>query len=483
MNYIIKYFSEISVKSPLVRRRMAKQLRDNLRLACKYMDGNFNIQREWDHITIETSELGETAYQEFLYILKNAPGIHAVLEVQSESFETLDDIYDRVYALYHQQIENKTFVVRCKREGEHEFNSHQAEIYIGGKLNQAIESAKVQLKKPEVTVEFEIKKNIAHLVTKRYVGAGGFPLGSLGSVLSLISGGYDSPVASYLAMRRGLSTHYLFFNLGGKAHERGVKEVAYHLWNQFGMNKHVNFITVPFEGVVAELVQKIDNSYMGIILKRMMLRAASEIAKERNYKALVSGEAVAQVSSQTVDNLASIDKVTDTLVMRPLVMVDKSTIIDTAEKIGTAVFAANMPEYCGVISVKPKTRAKIAKIEYEETQFDFTVLEQAIANMKTERIHEMSFDESNTEVEEFAFPLGESVVVDIRHPDEIERKPLKLAQKNQIIHIPFFKLQDEFPSLDNKKTYMLYCDKGVMSRMHAGLLVENQKANVAVYRP
>lgn len=482
MRYIVKFFPEIIIKSKPVRKQFVKQLRGSLRSVCRLISEDIAVNNEWDFISIDAPNLTDEQQAQLVEQLKCSAGVSFFLEVESCPFETLQDVVDRAVELYSDELQDKTFVVRCKRTGQHEFTSHDAERYIGGGLLQHTNASGVKLKGADVTINIEIKKQIAYLVRRRHEGIGGFPIASLGSVLSLISGGYDSPVASYLTMRRGLSTHYCFFNLGGRAHEVGVKEVAYHLWSRYGMNHKVRFYTVPFEGVIAEILQKVDNAYMGVILKRMMVRAAEKIAQEKNLKALVTGEAVAQVSSQTIVNLGAIDAVSNSLIMRPLATMDKMEIIEKAQEIGTAVFAENMPEYCGVISVKPTTKAKMDRIEYEESRFNFEVLEQAIAATKDERIDELSMD-ATAEVEEFAFPLGDSVVVDIRHPDECERSPLKLSQKNKIIEIPFFKLSQTMAELDAKQTYCLYCDKGIMSRMHASLLAEEGYSNVAVYRP
>src|SRR5690606_25517251 len=174
----------------------------------------------------------------------------------------------------------------------------------------------------DITLTMEIKDQTVYLVEKRYAGLGGFPVGTQEDVLSLVSGGFDSTVASFLAIKRGLKTHYCFFNLGGAEHETAVKEVAWYLWNRFAATHRVKFITVPFEAVVAEILEKVSPSNMGVVLKRMMLRAAERIAKRGRIDALVTGEAVAQVSSQTLPNLAVIDEVCSKLVLRPLITMD-----------------------------------------------------------------------------------------------------------------------------------------------------------------
>jgi tRNA uracil 4-sulfurtransferase len=483
MHYIVKFFPEISIKSRPVRKQFVKKLRDGLRKCVKNnIDSDIRINSCWDYISIEANELCTQKQDALLHILQNTSGISFILEVSVFPFETLDDIVSLSVELFQDRLVGKSFVVRCKRKGDHEFTSHDAERYIGGGLLSQTKASGVNLRSPDVTVNIEIKRNNVYLVSKRFEGIGGYPVGSLGSVLSLISGGYDSPVASYMTMRRGMATHFCFFNLGGRAHEVGVKEVSSHLWSKYGMSHKVRFYTVPFEEVIAEILKKIDHAYMGVILKRMMIRAAQTIAKEKHLKALVTGEAVAQVSSQTIVNLSMIDNVSDMLVMRPLVTMDKSDIIDKAKEIQTAEYAEHMPEYCGVISVKPTTKAKLDKIEYEESKFDFSLLTKAINTLKDECIDDLTLDEA-AEVEEFSFPVGDSVIVDIRLPDDRERKPLELSQKNTVLNIPFYDLSENHPLFDKNKMHCLFCDKGIMSRLHASLLFEKGFKNIAVYRP
>src|SRR5690606_5121643 len=149
------------------------------------------------------------------------------------------------------------------------------------------------------------------------------------------------------------------------------------------------FVTVPFEEVVREILTKVDNSYMGVVLKRMMLRAAEQVAASLEIPALVTGESVAQVSSQTLINLTAIDRATDLLVLRPLATMDKGEIINISRQIGTESFAASMPEYCGVISVNPTTRAKLDRVEAEEARMDFAVLARAVADRRAQNIDEI----------------------------------------------------------------------------------------------
>lgn len=483
MKFLVKLFPEIIIKSKPVRKKFTKQLRDNLRKLLLPLDPNLEIIRDWDRITIETASRDPEVLAGFVAVLSNTPGIAHIVEVLEYPLVDVHDIFEKTRLAIGDSLRGKSFVVRCKRVGSHDFNSSEVERYVGGGLNQHIESAGVDLHNPDVTVRIEVRQDLVYIVNRRIAGLGGFPLGTIDAAVSLISGGFDSTVSSYLTMKRGMRTHFCFFNLGGREHEVGVKEVALYLWLKYGASHRVKFVSVPFEDVVGEILKNVENSQMGVILKRMMLRAASEVAAQLDVSALVTGEAVAQVSSQTLQNLSVIDQVTDTLVLRPLICADKLDIINIAAKIGTEAFAANMPEYCGVISVKPTTRAKPEKIAAQEANFDFAVLERAIASANYINIDALA-DEDLTvaAVESLPIPLPDAVIVDVRHPDEVDRKPLKLAA-SEVQTIPFYELHSRFAQLDQSRTYMLFCDKGVMSRLHASHLVEQGFENVKVYRP
>lgn len=482
MHFVVKLFPEITIKSAPVRKRMTKQLRNNLRKLLQPLDSHIRVEMDWEKIEITGPEDHELAVQ-MADVLARTPGIANFSRVQHFALGDFDDILDKTLSVWADKLAGKTFVLRVKRSGKHEFTSHDVERQVGGGLLHQSEAAGVKLKNPDITVKLEIRHDQLYVIEETTPGLGGFPLGSQDSVISLISGGFDSTVSSYLTIKRGLRTHFLFFNLGGRAHEVGVKEVAFYLWNKFSGSHRVRFISVPFEEVVSEILCNVHNSQMGVVLKRMMLRASERIAEEMGVQGLVTGESVAQVSSQTLANLSVIDSVTNTLVLRPLVTFDKNDIIDIARKIGTEEFAANMPEYCGVISVKPTTRAKEERVVKEESAFDFEVLERAIANKWVQNIDEVMDDKVPlAQVEVFAVPQPGAVVVDIRHPDEVDVRPLKL-DVSEVQEIPFFTLQNKFKELDGGTSYLLYCDKGVMSRLHAELLVEQGFANVAVYRP
>lgn len=481
MKFIVKLFPEIMIKSESVRKRFVKILTSNIRNVLTKYDDTVAVIKHWDYIEVRSKI--DANLPMLIEQLQRIPGIHHFLQVEEKPFANLHEIFEQTLLDVASQLENKTFCVRVKRKGKHEFNSLEAERYIGGGLNQHIASAKVQLKNPDVTVRIEIEDDKMMLVRARYEGIGGYPIGTQEDVLSLISGGFDSGVSSYMLLRRGSRVHYCFFNLGGAAHEIGVKQMAYHIWQRYGSSHKVRFVAINFEGVVGEILENVDNGQMGVVLKRMMVRAASKVAQRFDIQAIVTGEALGQVSSQTLTNLRLIDEASEVLVLRPLITHDKEQIIAMAKHIGTDDIAKSMPEFCGVISKNPTVKAIKAKIEQEEGNFNFAVLESAVENAQYLDIRQIAEQTEKDVVSVDAVSvLGENdVIIDIRSPEEIDETPLHIENQAMIL-LPFYKLSSQFAELDQSKHYVLYCERGVMSKLQALYLKESGFNNVSVFK-
>ncbi|GHC17768.1 tRNA sulfurtransferase [Aidingimonas halophila] len=464
-------------------------MRANITNTLRQLDDAVRVINHWDALEVRPSEtLSRKALDELETALTRIAGIQQILVVENAVYRSFEDTAERLVPLWQNEIAHRRFKVRVKRRGNHDFRSEALERYLGSVLLQAEPTASVDLTHPDVEVALEIKGERMSLVTRRTVGLGGYPLGTQGAALALVSGGYDSPVAAYRMIRRGLKTHFLFFNLGGPAHEAGVRDQIRHLWQRYSTSHRVNFISVPFESVVNELMAKIPDGLMGVVLKRMMLRAANRVAAKGRIPVLVTGDAIAQVSSQSLTNLGLIDAVAERPVLRPLVVSDKQDIIDEARRIDTARFAETMPEYCGVISKRPNTRAKRQQIEDAETAFDFSVLEQAVENTLITRVDELPVHSSTqlNEIEVVDTPEGlagkrQYCIIDIRHPSERDDAPLNVSDVERL-DIPFYELQDKARELASDRYYLLYCDQGVMSRMQALHLADQGLHYFGVYR-
>jgi len=227
----------------------------------------------------------------------------------------------------------------------------------------------------------------------------------------------------------------------------------------------------------------VESNWDFIQLELNEIHAGKQSAIEEVH-ALVTGESIAQVSSQTLVNLAVIDAVTTKLVLRPLCMSDKQEIVDLARQIGTAEFSAVIPEYCGVLSVKPTTRAKLHKIKRAELRFDMTILDRALAAQVKLDISKMQLEtpEVATDLEVVSEIPVDALVIDIRHPDKEERRPLQVPLAT-VKTIPFYKFNNAFALLPVTTQYFLYCEKGVMSQLDASFLADQGYTNIGVYRP
>ncbi len=475
--FILKLFPEIMVKGSSAKRQMVGQLYNNLLKLLERIDPNINVRKFSDKIEVVTPV---EVVVEVRQTLLNTPGIEQVLEaLQFDDMDSLEKIKVQVAKVMTKEIEGKTFVVRVKRSGKHSYNSTKIEQTVGGYMLAHSTAKGVDLHNPEVTIRLELINNQLNIITLKHTGLAGFPLGTQGDILSLMSGGFDSTIASYLTMKRGIKTHFIFFNLGGIAHEIGVKQVALYLWSKFGASHRVKFISVPFESVVEEIFRSTHESYMGVTLKRLMLLAAEKVADEMEIDALLTGESVAQVSSQTLRNLALIDQVTNKLILRPLATMNKPDIMYMADEIGTRRFAESMPEYCGVISKNPITHGSFKRMDREAKHFNYAVLDNAVEEAQTIYVDEIIDDVTSAAPIEVISELNDNfVVIDIRTEAEC------IETSCESIKIPFHKLKSEFKKLPKDKEYLLYCEKGIMSQLHAQYLRDAEDAkNVRVYRP
>ncbi len=486
MRYRLKLFPEITIKSRPVRKEMVRSLRTNIRNSLSRFIAGVRVADCWDALEVRhDGELDASMRAEVEASLTRIPGIHEILVVDAHTFTGFEATAALVVPLWRNALAGRRFRVSAKRRGRHDFTSEDLERHLGGALLEAADGASVDLSDPQVTVRIELTDDQLLLITRRLPGLGGYPLGTQGEALALISGGYDSPVAAWQLLRRGLKTHFVFFNLGGPAHEAAVREIVHHLWQGYGASHRLNFISVPFEGVVNEIQRRVPAGVAGVVLKRMMLRAANRVAGHARIPALVTGDALAQVSSQSLTNLRLIDAVSERPILRPLIASDKQTIIDDARRIGTAEFAEKLPEYCGAISKRPNVHPRAKQVERAENEFDFDVLDTAIEAAVMTRASRLLDDLPHvaTIAEEDASTVNavDVTVIDIRHPDEREAAPLTLPH-GEPLAIPFFELAQRAEQLPRNRRYLLYCAQGMMSRMQAQLLADKGLTQFGVYR-
>ena len=371
---LIRLAGEISIKARATRTSFIRRLRKNLEDAVSSTGGTARLEAGWDRLYVRD------ATDEDIAVLARVFGISSFSPVEVETAATLTSIVDAGEAVFAERLGGKTFAVRARRAGQHPFSSRDLQVDLGSRLLP--HSAGVDLDDPDVTVAVEVRNDRAYLFGERVPGPGGLPLGSEGRALSLISGGYDSAVSSWLMLKRGIGLDYVFCNLGGDAYERSVVQVAKVLADEWSWGQRPRLHVVDFGAALDELRSKARESYWQVVLKRLMYRAANLVARERKAEAIVTGEAVGQVSSQTLTNLRAIEPASDLPVFRPLLGFDKEEIIARAQAIGTAGLSEQVKEYCAIAPGRPVTAAAVESVDREESRLDLSVIEAAVAERK-----------------------------------------------------------------------------------------------------
>jgi thiamine biosynthesis protein ThiI len=475
MKFIVKLFAEITIKSDSVRRKMVRQLYYNLQTLLHEDAPGARITRHWDRLEVEPAPGQEAAIRA---ILTHTPGIAHVLEAEEITYDDMADLVEKVAAQYAGVIAGKRFRCSTKRSGKTDFTSIELDRALGARLLELSPSAKVDLHQPEVEVRLAVHGPQAWRIIARHEGLGGYPLGELGAGLSLISGGFDSGVATYLALRRGLLTHFCLFRLGGETHIRSVLPQVYTLWRRYARSHNPRLVIVPFEGVVEALKAHTDPGLLGVLLKRMMFKAGERVAHKARAGALITGESLAQVASQTLTNLNRIDSAIDMLVIRPLITMHKQEIIAQAERIGLAHHAACTPEYCGALIERPHASASAGAIDKAEAAFPWEVLDQALEAAEVLLVRNIPERATRTTSLPIVHEPGDGLVVDLRDAAEAAGRPRPEAT----LALPYAQLDERLHELPKDRRLMLYCTRGLLSAV-AGERLREMGFDVAIYRP
>ncbi|MEN3046248.1 MAG: tRNA uracil 4-sulfurtransferase ThiI [Candidatus Hydrothermales bacterium] len=466
--YIILKFSEIFTKTKRVKENFLKILENNIRSAFERENFQGTLFVERDKILIISD-----SYNNFF---QRIFGVKKVVVAERVNFEELRDLKERVAEIFGDKVKNNTFGVRVKRKGVHSFSSLEAEREIGSLLVE--KGGKVNLKNPSIWVKLEIEDHKAYVTLEEFEGAGGLPLSSQGKVLCLVSGGFDSIVASYMLAKRGTALSFLFFNLGGYSHLRGVVELLNYFYKSYLYGIEPELIVCDLRPIVEDIRGVIPSSYWGIVLKRRMFEIAEIIAEERGFKVIATGESLGQVSSQTLDSLFVIEKILKkTICLRPLLGFDKEEIINLARKIGTYEFSSKVKEYCAIVPEKPVTRPKLEDIEKLENLLEKKLI-QLIPKSARVLYPPYKIEEEDIEIEKV--PEG-AIKVDIR-----EKYGAESILFNADLRIP--KSDIDKYDFDKDKIYVIFCNYGLFSQEVAirlrerGIRAYAYKGGIVKYR-
>jgi len=288
----------------------------------------------------------------------------------------------------------KSFKVESKRSDKSfPMTSIELSQYVGGELAEAFPNTEVDVHDPELTVTVEVRDIAAYVHAAPVQGAGGMPVGSNGVAVSLLSGGIDSPVSTYMIARRGvrlIPVHFFSFPYTSEQAKEKVIELAGLLTAYCGK---MSIEVVPFTHIQEEIRDKCPEEYFTLIMRRFMMRIAERIAKDNGAKAIVTGENLGQVASQTMEAMASTQSVINMPVLQPLIGMDKEEIITIARRIGT--FETSILPYedcCTVFTPRhPKTHPKLSEVAAAEAAMDVDALvEEALAGVERIAVDEKS---------------------------------------------------------------------------------------------
>ena len=280
----------------------------------------------------------------------------------------------------------KSFKVESKRSDKgFPMTSIELSQYVGNLLSDAFPDIEVDVHNPELVVSLEVREKAAYVHAKSLPGAGGLPVGANGRAVTLLSGGIDSPVSSYMIARRGIHlipVHFFSFPYTSEQAKQKVLDLAKLLTDYCG---RLTVEIVPFTHIQEEIRAKCPEEYFTLIMRRFMMRIAEAIAEQNGCAALVTGEDLGQVASQTMEALRVTEAVVDLPVLRPLIGMDKKDIVEIARKIGT--FDTSILPYedcCTVFTPRhPKTKPKLEDVEAAEAALDVdTLVAEALAGVE-----------------------------------------------------------------------------------------------------
>ncbi len=372
---IMVHYGELGTKGDN-RKLFINQLNRNIRDALRNYEG-VSVSTDRDHSYVSLSKDNE---EEVLARLEEISGIQRLSSVYKISKEFID-IEETALSLI-QKESGKTFKVEAKRADKtYPLDSYAIAREVGDYILEHTDLT-VDVHNPDIRVNIELRKDAAYISCHTYPGAGGYPLGMNGKVMMLLSGGIDSPVASYALLRRGVRIECIHFAAPPYTSSAVLGKLEDIIKSLSVYQREIKLNIVPFTKLQEAIYANVDEPYCITIMRRMMMRISTSLAKSHHCLGIATGESIGQVASQTLDSMIAINDVTNFPIIRPLAVSDKISIINTAKRIGTYEISIRPYEDCCTIFApkKPKTKPKIDECLFYESKFDFAPLVEECVN-------------------------------------------------------------------------------------------------------
>lgn len=343
------------------------------------------------------------AHRDRMHIRLNGEDYHAVVKLVKKIFgiqnfspaikagRDVEEVKRTAIEIFNEiATDGMTFKINTRRSDHNfEYDTNQLNDILGGTILDNFPQVKVQMKQPDITLRVEVRSDGIYLSYEQIPGAGGLPVGIAGKGLLMLSGGIDSPVAGYLALKRGVDLEMVHFYSPPYTSEQALnkaKELTAKLAPYVGK---IRFIQVPFAEIQETVKKDVPAGYLMTIQRRFMLRLCEKIAEQRHALAIFNGESLGQVASQTMESMAAINDVTSMPILRPVVSMDKNDIIKVAEEIDTFNLSIKPYEDCCTVfaPTAPKTKPRIDRSREYESKLDVDgLIERSLAGIKITEI-------------------------------------------------------------------------------------------------
>lgn len=379
-NEVMVRYGELSTKGKN-KKIFINRLSQNVKAALRDFP-QVRVHGERDRMHLE---LHDANSEEVLKRLKSIFGIQNYSPVMKLDRDMEQVKRVAVEMVKEQFSPGKTFKIATRR-ADHEFELDTNDInqLLGGEVLRNIDGIKVQVKKPDITLRVEVRLNGIFLSSETIQGAGGLPVGSSGKGMLMLSGGIDSPVAGYLAMKRGVEVEAVHFHSPPYTSPRALQKAKDLTAKIAAFSGSIQFIEVPFTEIQEEIKKKVPEGYLMTVTRRFMMRITDRIREQRKGLAIFNGESLGQVASQTMHSMIAINDVTNTPVLRPVVSMDKNEIINIAQKIDTFDLSIQPFEDCCTIFAPPapKTKPDLERTREYESRLDVEgLIERAMAGL------------------------------------------------------------------------------------------------------
>ncbi len=361
IDLILLKYGEIALKG-LNKPLFEGKLMDNIKSRLEKI-GKFSVKRAQSTIYVEPME-EDIDMEEAVESLSQVFGIVNICPVMKCAKDMESIAKAAIECVNATRTTEKTFKVEAKREDKKfPLNSPQICMELGGKILEAVDDISVDVHKPDIMVNVEVRQE-AYVYTRKIKGAGGMPVGTNGKATILLSGGIDSPVAGFMIAKRGVELEAVHFHSHPYTSDR-AKEKVIDLAKQ--MSKYCGKIklhVVPFTQIQLDIIEKCPENYLTVIMRRLMMRIAEKISVREGSAALITGESIGQVASQTMESLVCTDNSVSQPVFRPCIGMDKEEIVTISKKIGTYETSILPYEDCCTIFVPkhPKTKPQLSEI-------------------------------------------------------------------------------------------------------------------------